>query len=193
MSCCPLARSFHCTAEASPHLLTGPPLQCSLCLCVCVCVCVWLSLSLCICLCLSRISLQDQGMISFLSEILFQKMSFTFHEMFHCPKSEFGRRRRFNLQCAERDGERHRERERVHRERQRQRESTGETGSLSRKCNLHQKLKVPVVLGWELHASPTKTFFYLWGKGSNIVQKYETQTDRQFKQFQIERNLLQLQ
>jgi hypothetical protein len=136
-------------------------------------------------------------MISFLSEILFQKMSFTFHEMFNCPKSKFGRRRRFNLQCAERDGERHREREREHRERHRdkdtERESTGEKGSLSRKCNLHQKLKVPVVLGWELHASPTKTFFYLWGKGSNIVLKYETQTDRQFQQSQIERNLLQLQ
>ncbi len=101
--------------------------------------------------------------------------------------------------CRERRGETQRKRESAHREtqrqrqRERQRESTEETGSLSRKCNLHQKLKVPVVLGWELHASPTKTFFYLWGKGSNIVQKYETQTDRQFQQFQIERNLLQLQ
>ncbi len=84
----------------------------SLPLCVCVCVRARGSLSLfvCICLCLPRISLQDQGMISFLSEILFQKMSFTFHEMFHPPKSKFGRRRRrFNLQCAERDGKRHRE------------------------------------------------------------------------------------
>jgi hypothetical protein len=125
MSCCPLARSFHCIAEASPHLLTGPPLQSSLCLCVCVCVCGSLSLSLfvCICLCLPRISLQDQGMISFLSEILFQKMSFTFNEMFHCPKSKFGRRfSTFNVQReTERDtekeretqGQRHRERERV--------------------------------------------------------------------------------
>jgi len=96
----------------------------------------------------------------------------------------------FNVQ---RETERDTGKERECTERDRDRESTGETGSLSRKCNLHQKLKVPVVLGWELHASPTKTFFYLWGKGSNIVQKYETQTDRQFKQFQIERNLLQLQ
>jgi hypothetical protein len=95
-----------------------------------LCACVAPSLFVCICLCLSRISLQDQGMISFLSEILFQKMSFTFHEMFHCPKSEFGRRRRFNLQCAERDGERHRERERVHRERQRQREYWGDRKSI---------------------------------------------------------------
>ncbi len=88
----------------------------------------------------------------------------------------------FNVQ---RETERDTEKERECTERdtetktQRERESTGETGSLSRKCNLHQKLKVPVVLGWELHASPTKTLFYLWGKGSNIVQKYETQTDRQ--------------
>jgi len=75
--------------------------------------------------------------------------------------------------------ERRKETQRECTETKTERESTGETGSLSIKCNLHQKLKVPVVLGWELHAPPTKTFFYLWGKGSNIVQKYETQTDRQ--------------
>jgi hypothetical protein len=99
---------------------------------------------------------------------------------------ETGRDTEKERECTQRDTE-------TKTQRERERESTGETGSLSRKCNLHQKLKVPVVLGWELHASPTKTFFYLWGKGSNIVQKYETQTDRQFQQIQIERNLLQLQ
>lgn len=67
---------------------------------------------------------------------MFQKMSFTFHEMFHCPKSKFGRRRRLNLQYAARDGERHRERERVHTERhidkdkEREREYWGDRKSI---------------------------------------------------------------